>query len=186
LPARSLNHGGVRPARSRNLVIGGTHRCTPALSPENRLVRGPSGFAMRFTGNFYSEWSHARGRRSSRPILAVLVACAVGATASGAVILFLVGSPSIQPSAPSISQRAIVRNITASEATKTGEDHPAVDTPSRPAATAVVSGRDESATQTEEEPVHSQESRKHNRTVTRSRESYWRRPFSPSPRFGSW
>jgi hypothetical protein len=144
---------------------------------------------MRFTGNFYSEWAHARGGRSSRAILAVLVACAVGATASGAVILSLVGSPSTKSGAPSISQRAIVRNTSASAATKTAEGQPAAETPSQPAGTAMVSGRDESATQTEE-PAHSQESRKHNRTATRSREPYWRRPFarafSASPRFGSW
>jgi hypothetical protein len=161
-----------------------------ALSPKNRLVRDCRGFAMRFTGNFYSEWDHARGGSCNRTLLVVLVACAVGATASGAVILSLVGSPSTQPGVPSISQRAIVRNTSASEATKTAQDHPGVEAPPRPAATAMVSGHDEPATQTEEDhqtEVHSQKSRKHSRVVTRSHEPYWRRPFahafSPSPRF---
>src|SRR5262245_60060503 len=88
---------------ARNLVIAGTRRCMAALSPKNRLVRDCRGFAMRFTGNFYSEWDHARGESSNRTLLVVLVACAVGATASGAVILSLVGSPSTQPGVPSIS-----------------------------------------------------------------------------------
>ena len=97
---------------------------------------------------------------------------------------------STQPGVPSISQRAIVRNTSASEATKTAQDQPGVEAPPRPAATAMVSGHDEPATQTEEDhqtEVHSQKSRKHSRVVTRSHEPYWRRPFahafSPSPRF---
>jgi hypothetical protein len=148
---------------------------------------------MRFTGNFYSEWAHARGGSSNRTLFFALVACAVGATASGAVILSLVDPPSTQPGVPSISQRAIVRNTNVSETTKTAQDQPAVETLPRPAATAMVSGRDEPATQTEEHhqtEVPSQESRKHSRVVTRSREPYWRRPFAhafwSSPRFGSW
>jgi len=142
---------------------------------------------MRSIGNFHLE------RRRGQALLVSLVAIAVGATASGAVILSLVGSPSTQPGVPSISQRAIVRNTSASEATKTAQDRPAVETPPRPAATAMVSGRDEPATQTEEDhqtEAPSQQSRKHSRVVTRSREPYWRRPFahafSSSPRFGSW
>jgi len=152
-----------------------------------------SGFAMRFTGNLYSEWAQAAGGSSNRTLFFALVAGAVGATASGAVILFLVDSPSTQPGAPSISQRAIVRSTSVSEATKTAQDPPAVETTRRPAGTAMVFGRGEAAAQTEEDhqtEVHGHESRKHSRVVTRSREPYWRRPFarafSPSPRFGSW
>ena len=145
---------------------------------------------MRFTGNFYSEWANARGNHS---LLVALVACAVGATAGGAVMLSLVGSPVTHPGVSSISPRAIVRNAGTSEASKTVQDQPTVETPPRSAAIGMVSGRDEPATQTEEDgqaEVHSHESRKHGRVVIPSHEPHWRRPFahafSPLPRFGSW
>ena len=158
----------------------------PALSPKNRLVP-VSGFAMRFTGNFFSERAHLRGGSPNHTFLVPLVACALGATASGAVILSLVGSSTTQPGISSISPRAIVRNAGTSEPTKTAQDRPIIETPLRPAVTSAVSGRDELVTQTEAEPA-GQQSRKHSQQSSRKR--HWQRrfarAFSPLPRFGSW
>ena len=141
---------------------------------------------MRFTGNFFSEW-HLRRGSSNHTLLVPLVACAVGAAASGAVILSLVGSPMTQPGVSSISPRAIVRNVGASEPTKTAQDRPMIETLLRPAVTSAVSGRDELVTQTEAEPA-GQQSRKHSQQSSRKR--HWQRrfarAFSPLPRFGSW
>ena len=136
-------------------------------------------------GNHYSEWADARGD-TRRTVLVTLVACAVGATAGGAVMLSLVGSPVTQPGVSSISPRAIVREIGASEAKKTVQDQPTAETPLRPA------GTNEVATQTDAEhqpEVQKQESRKHNRAVSRSHEPYWRGRFVRAlsqPRFSSW
>ena len=142
-----------------------------------------SGFAMRSTGNFFS----ARRGSSNHTLLVSLVACAVGAAASGAVILSLVGSPMTQPGVSSFSPRAIVRNSGASEPTKTAQDRPMVETPPPPAVTSMVSGRDELVTQTEAEQADRQ-SRKHSQQ--RSRKRHWQgrfaHAFSPMPRFGSW
>src|SRR5262249_51620905 len=150
-----------------------------------------SGFAMRFTGNFFSERAHVRGGSSNRTFLVPLVACALGATASGAVILSLVGSPTTQPGVSSISPRAIVRNVSSSEPTKTAQDRPMAETPLPAAVSSEVSGRDELVAQTKAErqaKVHSQQSRKHSQQ--RSRGRYWQgrfaRAFSPSPRFSNW
>ena len=85
---------------------------------------------MRFTGNFYSEWANARGNHS---LLVALVACAVGATAGGAVMVSLVGSPVTQPGVSSISPQAIVRDLSASEAKETVKDEPTTNTPLLPA-----------------------------------------------------
>jgi hypothetical protein len=164
---------------------------------------------MRLTGNYYSEWADARGD-TSRTLLAILVACAVGATASAAVIFSLASSPTTQSSAPPISPRALVRNFGAPEVPKTVQDGPVVEpTPSpqatvrnagtfevpkapveptsRPAAASMVSGRNVSVTQTEAEArseVHSQQSRRHSRVHY----PYWRRfAHNPWPKpFGSW
>jgi len=65
-------------------------------------VPGVGGLAMRFTGNFFSDGAHLRGGRSNHTFLVPLVACAVGATASGAVVLSLMGSPAPQSPGPSI------------------------------------------------------------------------------------
>src|SRR6516164_4542671 len=149
----------------------------PALSPENRLMQGVGGCAMRFAGNFFSEW---QGKGTYHTLLAAVVACAVGATACAAVVLSMVSSPTTQP-AVSSNSRAIVRNAGAPEATQSVQDHPMAETPSRPAVNAVASGPDEPARQGQENhevEVHGQESRKHSRVVIRSREPYWRRPFS--------
>jgi len=167
---------------------------------------------MRLIGNFYSEWAHDRGN-FHHTLLVTLVACAVGATASAAVILFLASSPITQPGAPSISPRpivrnaseppkaaqdgpmvettpspgAIVRNTGTSDVSKTAQEKLKVETAPSPAATGMVANRDESVTQTEAEhqtEAHSHQSRKHGRV----REPYWRRfahNFSPKP-FGSW
>jgi hypothetical protein len=135
---------------------------------------------MRSIGNLY--WQREHGQA----LLVSLVATAVGVTASAAVILFLMNSPTTQPDVSSISPRAIVRDISASETKETVKGPPTADTPSRPA------GTNEMATQTETEhqpEVNEQETRIHKRVVTRSREPYWRgrfvRAFS-QPRFGLW
>jgi hypothetical protein len=146
---------------------------------------------MRFTGNFFSERAHVRGGSSNYALLVPLVTCAVGATASGAVILSLVGSPMTQPGVSTISPRAIVRNAGTSEPTKTAQDRPMVETPPPPAVTSKVSGGDELVTQTEAEhqaEVHSQQSRKHNQQRTREphRHERFAHAFSPLPRFSSW
>jgi hypothetical protein len=159
---------------------------------------------MRLIGNYYSEWTDTWGN-SRHTLLVTLVACAVGATASAAVIFSLAGSPTTEPGAPSISPQAIVRNVGASEVQKTAQDGPAVEpTPSpqaivrnagasdvpkttqdgtveptpRPATTSMASGRDEPETQTEAEhqtEAQNQQSRKHGRVVRRWHERYWRR-----------
>jgi len=140
---------------------------------------------MRFTGNFYSESAHARGVSSNHPFLVPLVACVVGAAASGAVILSLVGSSTTQPDVSSILSRAIVRNAGGSETNKTVD--PTAETPVRPTGTNEVATQTEAKNQPE---VNKQESRKHSRVVTRSREPYWRgrfgHSFSHLPRFSYW
>ena len=166
---------------------------------------------MRSMGNYYSEWADARGD-TRRTLLATFVACAVGATASAAVIFSLASSPTTQSSVSPISPRAMVRNVGAPEVPKTVQDGPVVEpTPSsqvrnagafevpkaaqndhveptsRPAAASMVSGRNEQVTQTKVEhqtEVHSQQSRRHSRV----RYPYWRRfahNIWPKP-FGSW
>src|SRR6516165_12654810 len=163
---------------------------------------------MRLSGNYYSEWADTR-RDTRRTLLVTLVACAVGATASAAVIFSLASSPTTQSGVPPISPRAIVRNVSAPEVPKTVQDGPVEPTPSpqatvrnagafgvpkaaqnepveptsRPAAASMVSARDEPVTQTEAEHragVHSQQPRRHSRV----RYPYWRR-FAHNP-FGSW
>ena len=168
---------------------------------------------MRLRGNYYSEWADVRGD-TRRTLLATLVACAVGATASAAVIFSLAGSPTTQSGVPSISPRAIVRNVGVPEVPKTVQGGPQVEPTSspqatarnagafevpkavrnepaeptsRPAASSTVSARDEPVAQTEAEPraeVHSQQSRRHSRV----RQPYWRRfAHNPWPKpFGSW
>ena len=167
---------------------------------------------MRLIGNYYSEWADRGDTR--RTLLVTLVACAVGATASAAVIFSLTSSPTTQPDVRSISPQAIVRNVGASAVQKTAQNGPTVEpTPSpqatvrnagatevpkaaqnepveptsRPAAASMVSGRNVSVTQTEAEAraeVHSQQSRRH----TRVRQPYWRRiAHNPWPKpFGFW
>ena len=155
---------------------------------------------MRLIGNYYSEWTDARGD-TRRTLLVTLVACAVGATASAAVIFSLASSPTAQSSVPPISPRAIVRNVVpeptpSPQATvrnadafgvpKAAQNEP-VEPTSRPAAASVVSDRNEQVTQTKAEhqtEVHSQQSRRHSRV----RYPYWRgfaHNISPKP-FGSW
>jgi hypothetical protein len=161
---------------------------------------------MRSMGNYYSEWADSRGN-TRRTLLVTLVACAVGATASAAVIFSLTSSPTTQSGVPPISPRAIVRNVGAPEVPKTaqagpmGEPTPSpqatrvpkaaqnepVAPTSRPAAASMVSGRNVPVAQTEAEPrteVHSQQSRRHSRV----RYPYWRRfAHNPWPKpFGSW
>jgi hypothetical protein len=168
---------------------------------------------MRSMGNYYSEWADARGD-TRRTLLATFVACAVGATASAAVIFSLASSPTTQSGIPPISSRAIVRNVGAPELPKTVQGGPQVEPTrspqttvrnagafeapkavqnepveptSQPAANSMVSARDEPVTQTEAEHragVHSQQSRRHSRV----RYPYWRRfAHNPWPKpFGSW
>lgn len=170
---------------------------------------------MRLIGNYYSEWSDTRGN-TRHTLLVTLVACAVGATASAAVIFSLASSTTTQPDVPLISRQAIVRdvhaseaqtaqdgpvvkptsspqaivrNASASDAPKTAQDGPIEPTP-RPA-TSMAAGRDEPVMQTEAEhqtEAQSQQSRKHGRVVRHLREPYWRRfAHNSSPRpFGFW
>jgi len=168
---------------------------------------------MRSMGNYYSEWADARGD-TRRTLLATFVACAVGATASAAVIFSLASSSTTQSGVPPISSRAIVRNVAAPEIPKTVQGGPQVEPTrspqatvrnagafeapkavqnepveptSQPAANSMVSARDEPVTRTEAEHragVHSQQSRRHSRV----RYPYWRRfAHNPWPKlFGSW
>ena len=157
--------------------------------PSARLLE----LVMRLNRNFYSEWAPLQWQSSRHAVLVTLVACAVGATASAAVILSLVDFPVTQAGVPPMSPRAIVRNASAPEDTKTVQNRPMVETPMRLAATGIVSDRDEPVTQMEEEhpsEVHSQQLRKHGRVVIHSHAPYWRRgfthTFSRSPRFSAW
>jgi|SRR6516225_5852158 len=164
---------------------------------------------MRLIGNYYSEWAEARGD-TRRTLLVTLVACAVGATASAAVIFSLASYSTTQSVVPPISPRALVRNVGAPEVPKTAQAGPVVESTrspqaavrnagafevpksaqnepveptSRPAANGMVSARDEPVTQTETEHragVHSRQPRRHSRV----RYPYWRR-FAHNP-FGSW
>jgi hypothetical protein len=137
---------------------------------------------MRAIGNFYSEGRHRQG------LLVSLVATAVGAIASAAVILSLLGSPATQPGVSSISPRAIVREkIGEPEINKTVSDRLTAETPVPPI------GANEVATQTDakhQPEVNKHESRKHSRVVTRSREPYGRgrfgRSFRQLPHFSNW
>jgi hypothetical protein len=125
---------------------------------------------MRAIGNFYS-WAHVQGKSSHHAFFVGSVACAVGATASAAVILSLVDSPVRESGIPSTSARAIVRNAGTFEAPKTVQDRPMVEAPLRPAATETVSGRDEPVTQMEaghQARVHG-EPQKHSQVVIHSR-----------------
>src|SRR5689334_9020517 len=100
---------------------------------------------MMRSNNFYSEWGHGR------TLLVSLVATAIGAVASAAVIWSLVGSLTTRPDVSSISPRAIVRDIAAS---KPVQDQPTAETALRP------KGTNEVATQTDAEhqpEVHKQE-----------------------------
>jgi hypothetical protein len=170
---------------------------------------------MQSIGNYYSEWADRGNTRHT--LLVTLVACAVGAAASAAVIFSLASSPPAKPDVASISPQAIVRDVDASEALKTAQDGTAVEPPYSPqavrnagaselpragrdepveptpppAASSMVAGRDEPATQKEAEhqtAAQTQQSRKHGRVVRRWREPYWRRfAHNSSPRpFGFW
>jgi hypothetical protein len=164
---------------------------------------------MRLIGNYYSEWTDARGD-TRRTLLVTSVACAVGATASAAVIFSLASSPTTQSGVPPISPRAIVRNVGAADVPNTVQGGPVVEPTHSPQATvrnagafeapkavqnepveptshaaanSMVSARDEPVTQTEAEHrvgAHSQQPRRHSRV----RYPYWRR-FAHNP-FGSW
>ena len=145
---------------------------------------------MRFTGNFLTEGAHARGGSVNLALLFPLVACAVVAVASGAVILSLVASPVTRPGVTVISPRAIVRSTGTSETTKIAQDQPAFETSRPPAVISMVSSHDEPVAQTEAEhqgKAQSQQSQK--RSQRRMREPHWRGGFAhdfwPWPRFGS-
>jgi hypothetical protein len=132
-------------------------------------------------------------RDSRHTFLISLVACAVGGTASAAVILSLVDFAMTQASVPPISPRAIVWNASASQDTHNpvveapqlvvsradepaAQNSSAVETPTR---VAVVSPTDGPVTQTKAEhpsEVHSHQLRKHSRVARR--EHHWRRRFT--------
>jgi hypothetical protein len=139
-------------------------------------------FVVRLNGNSYSEFVPVRRERSH--ILVVLVACAIGATTSAAVILSLGDFPMTQTSVPPISPQAIVRNVSVtSEPTKTAEDRTMVESRLPSAVTSLVSGRNEPVTQAEAEhraEVHAHQPQKHRQQ--RSRELHWQGHFA----HGSW
>ena len=166
---------------------------------------------MRSMGNYYSEWADSRGN-TRRTLLVTLVACAVGATASAAVIFSLASSPTTQSGVPAISPRAIVRNVGAPEVPKTAQAGPVVEPspspraivrnagaseapktnqdgsraeppPPQPAANSMLSARDELVKQMEAEHRAEVHSQQPRRH-SRVRYPYWRR-FAHNP-FGSW
>src|SRR6516225_5615941 len=106
---------------------------------------------MRSMGN-YSEWADARGH-TRRTLLVTLVACAVGATASAAVIFSLASSPTTQSAVPSISPRAIVRNVGAPELLKTVQGGPQVEPTRSPQTTVRNAGAFEAPKAVQNEPV---------------------------------
>jgi hypothetical protein len=145
---------------------------------------------MRPTGNFHSEWAPVQGKSFHHAFFVASVACAVGATASAAVILSLVGSPVTESGIPSTSARAIVRNVGTFEAPKTVQDRSMIEAPLRPTATETVSG-DEPVTPTgvgDQAAAHG-EPQKHSRVLIHSSKPYWRRfthAFWARPRLSSW
>ena len=144
---------------------------------------------MPLNSNFYSEWTPARRESSHRALLLALVACALGAIGSAAVILSLVDFGTKPAEVPPISVRAIVRTASAPDDTKTAKNSPMGETPIRQPEIGIVSTRDETVTQTEAEHP-SEEHDQQLRTHSRLREPHWRprftRTFSRSPRFGFW
>lgn len=131
---------------------------------------------MRFNGNSNSEWAPIRRERSH--FLVVLVACAIGATTSAAVILSLGDFPFTQTGVPPISPSAIVRNVVTFESVKTSQGRP-IESALQSAIPVTVSGHDEPVTQGEAEhqgEVHSQQSQKERQQ--RSRESHSRGRFA--------
>jgi hypothetical protein len=148
-------------------------------------------FMTRLNRNSSLEWLNQRDS-PRHTLLVSLVACAVGATASAAVILGLVDFATTQPGVTSISARAIVQDASAFQDTTAAQSRPMVETPRGPAPT-VASASNEPVTQKEEEhlsEMHSQQSRNHSRVVIHSREPHWRRQFtrtfSRSQRISLW
>ena len=134
---------------------------------------------MRLNWNSYSEWPPVRRERSQ--VLIILVACALAATTSAAVILSLGDFPIMQTGVPQIATRALVRNACALEDLKTAEN--TLESRSRP-----IPMRAEPVPQMEEEQawvVHSAQSKKDRQQ--RSRRSYWRERhgFRPLTRVSS-
>ena len=147
---------------------------------------------MRFNGNFYSGWIHAR-KDFRHTLSLVLVACALGGTASAAVVLSLMGSLMIQPVVPPISPRVTVRITSELETANIVRNGPTIEIPTPGAAIDATSLPEEPEAQTTAEhrgEVHGHQSRRYSRVVVRSREHYWRHRFthslSPAPRFSSW
>lgn len=133
-----------------------------------RTLRRPE-YLMRLKWNSYSEWAPVRRERSQ--IMIVLVACAIGAVTSTAVILSLGDFPRTHTGVPPISPRPIVRNVTTVEPTT--QDRP-IESAASSTVISIGSSRDEQITQPEAEhqgEVHSQQSRQDRHQ--RSRESHW-------------
>lgn len=143
---------------------------------------------MRFNANSNSEWAAVRRERSH--FLVVLVACAIGATTSAAVILSLGDFPFTQTGVPPISPSAIVRNVVTFESSKGSQGSPN-ESPLQSAMPITVSGHDQPVTQSEAEhqgEVHSQQSQhrqQHSREPHRQRRfayGFWRSTRFSSPR----
>ena len=144
---------------------------------------------LRLIPNSSLEWAFRRDS-SRHTLLVPFVACAVGATASAAVVLALVDATT-QTSVPPISVRAIVRDASAFQGTTTAQNRLVVETPMQLAPTGTASALDEPVTQKEEDhpsEVHGRQLRKHSRVVVHSREPYWQRRFTRtrSQRFSLW
>jgi hypothetical protein len=148
---------------------------------------------MRSTGNIYPEWSHMGREQSFRhSLLIVVVATAVGAIASAAVILALIDEPVTKSDALPISARAIISNVGASGGMPADQDRAMVPTNVQLTPTATVPASDVAAIHIEaanRPNVHSgHKSWKENRTGSR-RVAYWRRfarAYSPFSRVQPW
>jgi hypothetical protein len=191
--------------QTANQMRGVELRITSALSA------GLLEFMMQLNWDSFLE-RPIRRDSSRHTLLVALVACAVGGTASAAVILALVDFAMTQASVPPLSPRAIVWNASASQDTRTAQNSPVVETPIRLAATGMISSSDEpvaqnspvietptrlGATSPAHQPVaqtkaehssdvHSRQLRKHSRVATH--EHYRRRRLAHtfSPRFSIW
>jgi hypothetical protein len=163
---------------------------------------------MQLHRDCYSEWLF-RGDSSRHTVLVSLMACAVGGTASAAVILSLLNFSIAPLGVPPVPPVAITDNASAPQDTRIVAKALLLERPMRPAATSVVYPSDQSVAQnspviepppvalvsSSDEPVtrakaehpsagHSQRLSKHRRV------HYWRQRFThtavPSRRFSFW
>ena len=142
---------------------------------------------MRSNWTSYSESPFVRRERSYTFV--ALLACAICATTSAAVILSLADFPVTRTGIPAVSPRPIVRNVGTFEPTK-APDHRPIESSLPSAMTSIGSGRDEPVTQADVEhqsEPHDQQAQKDHPQRSRGSHSparfthgFWR-----SPRFSS-